>query len=172
MRAEPPSRAVHAPPASPVAGGAPGPSSPAGDGPGPSTGAAALHVAAAPAPGRTWEIAFPAGLELLSLNGREHHMARYRKSRALKDATIVLCRAAKVPALGRISVTVFYDPPDRRKRDHDNLWLTAKSLTDGLVKADVVVNDTPEYVVPGRCEVTETVHPGGRLRMVITELAP
>jgi crossover junction endodeoxyribonuclease RusA len=119
---------------------------------------------------RQWAIEFPAGLQLLSMNGREHHMARHRKAQALKDAAIVMTRKARVPRLERIRIAVYYDPPDRRHRDHDNLFATAKHLSDGIVKAGVVPDDTPEYVVPGHCEITDTVVPRGRLRMVITEV--
>jgi crossover junction endodeoxyribonuclease RusA len=120
--------------------------------------------------GREWVLVFPAGIPLLSANGREHHMARYRKGRALKDAAIVMARKAKIPPLERITVTVLYDPPDRRHRDHDNLAPNGKHISDGIVIAGVVPDDTPEYVVPGRCEITETVYPRGRLRVVVTEL--
>jgi hypothetical protein len=119
---------------------------------------------------RQWAIEFPPGLQLLSMNGREHHMARHRKAQALKDAAIVVARKAKVPRLERIRIAVYYDPPDRRHRDHDNLFATAKHLSDGIVKAGVVPDDTPEYVVPGRCEITGVIVPRGRLRMVITEV--
>jgi hypothetical protein len=112
----------------------------------------------------------PAGLPLLSANHRDHWAARNRKAQGLKDAAIVMARKAKIPPLDQIKVTVLYDPPDRRHRDHDNLWTTAKHLVDGISAAGVVRNDTPEYVAPGRCEVTETVYPRGRLRVVVTEL--
>lgn len=115
---------------------------------------------------------FPAGLSLLSLNGREHWAARNRKARALKDAATVLVRAARVPALERITVTVLYDPPDRRRRDHDNLMATYKPLADGIVAAGVVPDDDTAHVAPPHCEVTGTVVPRGRLRMIITEAAP
>lgn len=47
---------------------------------------------------------------------------------------------------------------------------TAFLERDGIVVAGVVPDDTPEYVVPGHCRITETVHPRGRLRIVITEV--
>ena len=125
---------------------------------------------ASPAARRSWTVELPAGLEVLSLNGREHRMVRYRKGQVLEDAAIVMTRKAKVPRLERIHVTVLFDPPDRRERDHDNLSPTYKHLADGIVKAGVVPDDTPQYMVPGRCEVTGTVFPRGRLRMIITDL--
>ena len=146
------------------------PSPTPGDRPAPGPAGEGRIGGVSPAAGRTWTIELPAGMPLVSLNHREHWAARNRKARGLKDAAIALARQAKIPPLERIRVTVLFDPPDRRKRDHDNLWPVAKHLTDGLVIAGVVPNDTPEYVAPGHVEVTGTVHPRGRLRMIITDL--
>lgn len=120
--------------------------------------------------GRVWTLEFPAGLELLSMNGREHYMARHRKAQALKDAAIVMVRKAKVPSLERISLAVYYDPPVRRKRDHDNLMATYKHLADGIVKAGVVPDDDTAHILPPHCEVTGVIVPRGRLRIVISEV--
>lgn len=119
---------------------------------------------------RSWTVELPAGLELLSMNGRENRWVRNRKVQALKDATIVMVRHAKVPGLQRIQIAVYYDPPNRRRRDHDNLMATYKPLADGIVKAGVVPDDNTVYVVPPHCEVTGTIVPLGRIRIVITEV--
>jgi hypothetical protein len=119
---------------------------------------------------REWKITLPAGLELLSLNDREHYMVRHRKAQALKDAAIVMTRKAKVPRLERIAISVYYDPPVRRNRDHDNLIATYKHLADGIVQAGVVPDDDSAHVLPPHCEVTSLIVPRGRLRMVITEV--
>jgi hypothetical protein len=129
--------------------------------------------------GRVWTIELPAGLELLSLNGREHHMARHRKAQVLKDAAIVMTRKAKVPQLRRITFAVVYDPPDGRYRDADNLAPTGKALLDGVAlvilplyggKQRVVPGDDSRHVARVSLEIGPEPVPRGRLRMVITEV--
>jgi hypothetical protein len=134
-------------------------------------GGASEHAPASPSgsTARTWTMELPAGLGLLSLNGREHWAARNRAAQALKKAAWAMTVSAKVPRLERIGVRVLYDPPDRRRRDHDNLAATLKPLIDGIVAAGVVGDDDTGHVAPPRCEITGTVYPRGRLRIVITE---
>lgn len=128
---------------------------------------------------REWKITLPAGLELLSMNGREHYQVRHRKAQALKDAAIVMTRKAKVPQLRRITFTVVYDPPDGRYRDADNLAPTGKALLDGAAlvilplyggKKRVVPGDDSRHVARVSLEIGPEPFPRGRLRMVITEV--
>lgn len=89
-----------------------------------------------------------------------------------------MCRKARVPALGRITVTVVYDPPDGRYRDPDNLAASAKALIDGC--AHVILPhygktrraaDDSRHVARVSLEIGPEPFPRGRLRMIITELA-
>ena len=104
------------------------------------------------------------------MNDREHFMARHRKAQALRDAAIVMARKAKVPRLECVALAVYYDPPVRRKRDHDNLMATYKHLADGIVQAGVVPDDDTAHILPPHCEVTSVIVPRGRLRIVIIEV--
>lgn len=128
---------------------------------------------------RQWEITFPAGLELLSLNGREHYIARHRTTQELKKAAWATVVKAKVPKLDRITVTVVYDPPDGRHRDADNLGPTVKALLDGMAlailpsyggKRRVVPGDDSRHVARVSLEIGPETFPRGRLRMIITEV--
>jgi hypothetical protein len=120
--------------------------------------------------GRTWTLELPAGMELLSLNGREHWAARHRKTQALKDAAIVLTRKAKIPPLERVSVVAEYQPPDRRHRDPDNIALSAKAAIDGCRIAGLVPQDDSRHVLEVTCRIGE-FYPKGRLVLTITEIA-
>ncbi|WP_162786781.1 hypothetical protein [Janibacter anophelis] len=51
-----------------------------------------------------------------------------------------------------------YEPPDRRRRDEDNLFATLKPLADGLVDAGVVADDTPD-LMRKECRITDPVQP-------------
>ena len=127
---------------------------------------------------RQWEIILPAGLEVLSLNGREHWAARNRKVQALKDAAIVMTRKAGVPQLEYVEFTVIYDPPDGRHRDPDNLVASAKAAIDGAAwvvlphygKRRPIAGDDSRHVARVSCEIGPEPFPRGRLRMIITEL--
>ena len=123
--------------------------------------------------GRTFTIALPPGLKLLSLNDRLHWSTRYRRSQALKKAAWVLAVQAKIPRLERISVVAEYQPSTiRRRRDAENTCApSAKACLDGIVAAGVLEDDEcPRYVTEITCTVGEP-HPGGRLVLYLTEVA-
>jgi hypothetical protein len=135
--------------------------------------------------GSQWVIELPAGLQLVTLNDRDHHMARHQKMQALKNAAVVVTRQARLPKLQRIEFGIIYDPPDNRdERDADNLAPTLKGLLDGvalvILPTKVVAGSAGPRVVglDGRrhvkrvfAEISDTPVRKGRLRMVITDLA-
>jgi crossover junction endodeoxyribonuclease RusA len=84
-----------------------------------------------------------------------------KKGKEFREA-VFLCvlNARKGPLNGRLEVKVYLYPPDKRKRDVDNVL---KSLLDALVHARVYENDSQidklyvermEVVKGGSCEVT------------------
>lgn len=114
----------------------------------------------------TFELALPYQRPPLSLNGRLHHMARYRITQQIKADAHLLAVAARLPkGCQRIAVTLVYEPPDRRRRDIDNLFATIKPAVDGLVAYGLVPDDDSRHVTTA-CRVGDIVH-GGRLSLVI-----
>lgn len=89
----------------------------------------------------------PAGIPLLSANGRYHHMQRHRLSRVLRAAAQHKTRAARVPRLLRARIVALYHPPDRRRRDVHNLLPAAKCCVDGLVDAGVLPDDNDDHLI-------------------------
>lgn len=86
-----------------------------------------------------------------------------KKGKEFREA-VFLCvlNARKAPLNGRLEVKVYLYPPDKRKRDVDNVL---KSLLDALEHARVYENDSQidklcitrmEVVKEGYCEVTIT----------------
>lgn len=120
---------------------------------------------------RTWTLAVPAGTPLLSLNDRHHWSVRGKRAKTLSEAGWALARQQKIPALARASVVAEYRPPDRRRRDHDNIPIASgKHVIDGIVQAGVLKDDCAPYVV----SVTGCigpVTPQGQLLIHITEVA-
>jgi Holliday junction resolvase RusA-like endonuclease len=113
-------------------------------------------------------IELPPGLKMLSLNGRYHWSERNRRNAAIRKAAWALALNAKIPRLERVSVTVTYQPPDRHRRDADNIAMAAKAAIDGISAAGVVEGDWSEHVTEVVCRIGER-YPKGRLVIAITE---
>jgi len=120
--------------------------------------------------GRTYTIALPAGLELLSLNDRLHWRERHRRYQDIKEAACVMARQAKVPRLDRAWITVEYQPPDRRHRDADNPMAASKAAVDGIVLAGCLVDDECPRYVTGIWATIGPVYPKGRLVLHVAEV--
>jgi crossover junction endodeoxyribonuclease RusA len=118
---------------------------------------------------RTWTLTLPAGLPLLNLNVEMHWAARRRRKQGIENAAIVLARQQRIPLLARIRVEGEYQPPDRRKRDEDNLSVSMKAAIDGIRKAGIVQDDDSAQVTFAGVRIGER-YPRGRLLIHITEL--
>ena len=126
----------------------------------------------------TIEFSIPTG-EVISANGREHHMTKARKTKLIREtararASVVANGRYVVPLVDRGHVTVSIGwQPLKRTRDADNLAPTVKAAIDGFVDAGVFANDDDKH----RLSTTYTTYPrseAGRvwLRFVITEVEP
>jgi len=98
----------------------------------------------------TWTLTLPYTKPPISLNdrwqtpaGRRAHSAKVQQVRA---DVVTLARAANIPALEAIHVTLHYRPRDNRRRDSDNLVGTLKPCVDAIVQAGVVPDDCAPYV--------------------------
>lgn len=126
----------------------------------------------APAGGRTWTIAFPIAMELLTSNDSQNWARTHRIGTVIKSAAIVLCRAQKIPRIERASITVEFLPPTGRRRvvrEAHNLAPSAKYAIDGCVKAGVLTDDADKYVAAVTYISGERT-PGGQLLLYIHEL--
>jgi crossover junction endodeoxyribonuclease RusA len=61
------------------------------------------------------------------------------EARRYREATRVACAASQGPLTGRLKVTLFACPPDRRRRDLDNM---TKAVLDVLQYALVIEDDS------------------------------
>lgn len=118
---------------------------------------------------RTWMVALPLGLPLLNANRRQHHMAKARLTRAIRNATRMFALADHIPALARAHIVAEYRPPDRRRRDVHNLYPSAKAAVDGLVDAGVLPDDSDAYLIGPDMRLGEQAKLG-QLVLHITEL--
>jgi len=80
----------------------------------------------------------------LSLNYRLHRMAEAKITKEIRSTMHALAR--RIPDLGRCRVELIWWVNDRRKRDEENIVPVLKALCDGLVDAEVVADDTPQFM--------------------------
>jgi len=96
----------------------------------------------------------------LSLNDRDIWQVRMGKTRPWRKAAATLARAAKIPRCQRITVELYFTPPDRRVRDPINLIPCVKAVEDGLVDAKVIPDDRGAW----HTSVMPVITPKGPLR--------
>lgn len=85
------------------------------------------------------------GRPLLS-NHRLHHMEKARQVKAWREAGCVLARAARIPKLSSVDVECWGRYPTRRTPDVDAVAPCLKAVLDGIVDANVLVDDKPPFV--------------------------
>lgn len=103
---------------------------------------------------RSYRLDFPWPRPPLTANQRLHYMARSQKTRMVRETTMLLARAAQIPAGRHITVCLYWAPGDRRRRDADNLVPTLKACADALARGrrrdwvglELVPDDTPAYM--------------------------
>lgn len=121
---------------------------------------------------RTWTIALPPGLKLLSSNRRVHWRERYDHDQVIKNAVIVYARQQRIPQLARVCIVIEFRPPPGRKRvvrETHNLAPASKPAIDGLTAAGVIPDDSDRYVAEVTFRAGEP-HPQGQLLLHITEI--
>ncbi|MGV9383578.1 hypothetical protein ACWDRB_47730 [Nonomuraea sp. NPDC003707] len=119
---------------------------------------------------RPWVLEMPAGMELLNSNHRYHWRKENRIKKPLRETACWLARAARIPAMQRARMVAVYEPPDRRRRDPANLYPSWKAVVDGVVDAGVLPDDDSKHLDGPYMELSETVHPKGRLVLYVYEL--
>lgn len=91
-----------------------------------------------------WEFVFDWTTPPLSLNYRMHHM---QAAKITKDVRAQIhARARIMPTLTRCRVELTWFVNTRTRRDDENPVPTLKALCDGLVDAEVVPDDTAEFM--------------------------
>ncbi|MGH3703001.1 MAG: hypothetical protein ACRDT9_00090 [Agromyces sp.] len=87
----------------------------------------------------------------LSMNDRMHHIVKAKKVAELR--ALMHAKARQIPDLGRCEVRLVWFVNTRRRRDDENIVATLKPLCDGLVDAEVVPDDTREFMVKHMPEI-------------------
>jgi len=104
----------------------------------------------------------------LTANQRLHWARKAKLTRTIRDAIAHLAR--DVPYLDRAVVRLDWIVTDKRRRDEDNLFPTFKACVDGLVDADVVRDDTSEYVTREHPRILRKPGEKKRLELHVSEI--
>jgi len=83
---------------------------------------------------------------MMSANARKHWSARHRITKYWRHLAHVLAKQSKIPALAKARIVVTFSFGDQRRRDSANFYPVAKAITDGIVDAGVLVDDSDKYV--------------------------
>lgn len=113
------------------------------------------------------EIELPWPPKELSPNARTHWAKRGKVAKNYRGVCYMLTRQSRIDVNGtpRILLDLEFIPPDRRRRDDDNMLASFKAGRDGL--ADALDIDDSRFVTQLRVS-RETV-PGGAVRVRISE---
>lgn len=69
----------------------------------------------------------------LNPNARVHWFVKNRASKRYRDDAHILARANGIPKMqGRVIATITFRPPDKRRRDIDNMLASIKAGIDGI----------------------------------------
>lgn len=102
---------------------------------------------------------------VLSPNARAHWAARSRAAKGYRWQCWVLALKAKLVApAGRVLLSLEFLPPNKARRDDDNLLAAFKSGRDGL--ADAMGIDDSLFV--SQVRLSSEVHPNGAVRATIS----
>jgi crossover junction endodeoxyribonuclease RusA len=83
-----------------------------------------------------------------SPNSRVHWAVRSKDGEMVKNDVYYLLRAfcTTIPQLKAIALKYTIVVPDNRRRDYDNFISRTKPITDALVHAGLLPDDTPQYI--------------------------
>jgi crossover junction endodeoxyribonuclease RusA len=85
------------------------------------------------------EIVLPWPPKQLNPNARQHWSATARHKKRAKAAAFVIARSAgavpPIPPAVPLRVSLFFAPPNRARRDLDNLLASCKAMLDGIAEA-------------------------------------
>ena len=106
----------------------------------------------------------------LSLNQRLHHMVKAKITKEVRS--LMHAQARGIPPLERCEVRMVWFVNTKARRDDENPVLTLKALCDGIVDAEVVEDDTFEFMVkhmPRICYIPKRVDVA-HIELTITEI--
>ena len=104
----------------------------------------------------------------LSPNARLHwaqksKLTKAARKRAMLETVVARYKPADFAGSGEVHVWITFFPPDRRRRDHDNMQASLKASLDGIASA-LQIDDNRFRLHP---TVSDQI--GGRVEVVLTK---
>lgn len=94
-----------------------------------------------------WTLDLPYERPPLTENQRWAHGApKAAVTKQVRAAAFYAAKSAHVLKCDKVRVTLTWFVRTKHRRDEDNVNPTLKALCDGLVDAEVVLDDTPQYM--------------------------
>ena len=118
--------------------------------------------------GEEWHFDFEWPKPPLSLNYRMHRMQEAKIVKELRSE--MHARARALPDMDRCEVTLTWFVKTRARRDDENPVPTLKALCDGIVDAEVVTDDTHEFMVKNMPVIVYRKGQPASMRLTIKEL--
>lgn len=118
--------------------------------------------------GEEWHFDFEWPKPPLSLNYRMHRMQEAKIVKELRSE--MHARARVLPDMDRCEVTLTWFVKTRARRDDENPVPTLKALCDGIVDAEVVTDDTHEFMVKNMPVIVYRKGQPASMRLTIKEL--
>lgn len=110
------------------------------------------------------QVLLPWPPKVLSPNARAHWATRSKAAKAYRQRCFMGAKQVGLTApAGRLLLVVEFLPPNRQRRDDDNLIAAFKSGRDGL--ADALGVDDCLFVT--QCHLSDEVHQGGAVRVTL-----
>ncbi len=110
------------------------------------------------------QVLLPWPPKVLSPNARSHWATRSRAAKAYRNSCLLHAKLVGLTApAGRLLLVIEFMPPNRQRRDDDNLIAAFKSGRDGL--ADALGVDDCLFVT--QCSLSTEVRPGGAVRVTL-----
>ena len=115
-----------------------------------------------------WHFDFEWPKPPLSLNYRMHRMQEAKIVKELRSE--MHARARVLPDMARCEVTLTWFVKTRARRDDENPVPTLKALCDGIVDAEVVTDDTHQFMVKNMPVIVYRKGQPASMRLTIKEL--
>lgn len=112
------------------------------------------------------QVLLPWPPKVLSPNARSHWATKSKAAKAYRYRCFLEAKAVRLAApVGRVLLSLEFVPPNRQRRDDDNLLAAFKAGRDGL--ADALGVDDSLFVSQVRL-MTDEVCPGGAVRVTLS----
>jgi hypothetical protein len=95
----------------------------------------------------TWRIEIPAPCDWINSNHRTHRMEVAKRTALWRRAAFVRAYPDPTRFTGPVRIVATVHKARAGRWDAGNLYPTAKAIVDGLVAADVLYDDSNEYVI-------------------------